>query len=142
MNSDWKNAKTDLPSNDRPVLAVVSGRPPYMHEGFHNKPMMAQFIRGRKPELDCWYIEGFPGWFEAEVTYWCDTPSLPDEKSADPVAAEPAPLPSKEKRVTNDDLSLSELAEKIKSNAEELARFILDMQSEIDKQRSGKVTKL
>ena len=95
MNSDWKNAKTDLPSNDRPVLAVVSGRPPYMHEGFHNKPMMAQFIRGRKPELDCWYVEGFPGWFEAEVTYWCDTPPLPDEKSANPVAAEPAPLPSR-----------------------------------------------
>lgn len=86
MNSDWKNAKTDLPSNDRPVLAVVSGRPPYLHEGFYNKPMMAQFMRGRKPELDCWYVEGFPGWYEAEITYWRDTPPLPNEKSADPVA--------------------------------------------------------
>ena len=95
MSSDWKNAKTDLPSNDRPVLAVVSGRPPYLHEGFYNKPMMAQFMRGRKPELDCWYVEGFPGWYEAEITYWRDTPPLPNEKSADPVAAEPAPLPSK-----------------------------------------------
>jgi len=36
-------------------------------------------------------------------------------------------LPSKEKRVTNDDLSLSELAEKIKSNAEELAKFFRNL---------------
>ncbi len=127
MSNDWKSAKTDLPSNDRPVLAVVSGRPPYSQEGFYRKLFLAQYIRNEKnPELSHWYIEGLPGWYGADVTEWCPLPPTPpEEKSADSAGTKPT-LCAKEMSI-NDEQSIADLAEKIKLKTEKLTGLILDL---------------
>lgn len=74
--NEWISVKDKLPDYGEEVLAILSGRP-----NEFVTLMEAYMLAAYYPEA--WFVDEYPDWDDAQVSYWMPLPEPPKEVDND-----------------------------------------------------------